>query len=121
MFEHETNDGADALVWAASLEGSNGRVGMYGFSYQAATQLLALARAEDAKEEVTGLFERVDLVAVARNVAESNVPVALDTGVELEFDARKAAIHISTVETLAHELIVNAQISGLVSCGVTHN
>jgi hypothetical protein len=47
LFEHERNDGADALAWAASLEGSSGRVGMYGFSYQAATQLLALAGALD--------------------------------------------------------------------------
>jgi putative CocE/NonD family hydrolase len=48
LFEHERADGADALAWAASLEGGNGRVGMYGFSYQAATQLLALAGALDA-------------------------------------------------------------------------
>ena len=47
LFENERNDGADALAWAATLEGSNGRVGMYGFSYQAATQLLALAGALD--------------------------------------------------------------------------
>lgn len=43
LFEHERADGADTLAWAASLEGGDGRVGMYGFSYQAATQLLALA------------------------------------------------------------------------------
>src|SRR5260370_5989380 len=49
LFENETNDGADTLAWAAALEGSNGRVGMYGFSYQAATQLLALAGALDAR------------------------------------------------------------------------
>jgi putative CocE/NonD family hydrolase len=48
LFENERSDGADALGWAAALEGGNGRVGMYGFSYQAATQLLALAGALDA-------------------------------------------------------------------------
>lgn len=47
LFEDERNDGADALAWAAALDGSNGRIGMYGFSYQAATQLLALAGALD--------------------------------------------------------------------------
>jgi putative CocE/NonD family hydrolase len=47
LFENERADGADALAWAGTLEGSNGRVGMYGFSYQAATQLLALAGALD--------------------------------------------------------------------------
>jgi putative CocE/NonD family hydrolase len=47
LFENERADGADALAWATSLEGGTGRVGMYGFSYQAATQLLALAGALD--------------------------------------------------------------------------
>src|SRR5258706_14714828 len=44
LFEHERADGADTLAWAASLEGSNGRIGMYGFSYQAVTPFLAPAR-----------------------------------------------------------------------------
>jgi putative CocE/NonD family hydrolase len=48
LFEHERADGADTLAWAASLEGSNGRIGMYGFSYQAVTQFLALAGALDS-------------------------------------------------------------------------
>jgi putative CocE/NonD family hydrolase len=42
-FETERADGADAVAWAAALPGSTGRVGMYGFSYQGMTQLLALA------------------------------------------------------------------------------
>jgi putative CocE/NonD family hydrolase len=42
-FEAEREDGADAVAWAAGLPGSTGRVGMYGFSYQGMTQLLALA------------------------------------------------------------------------------
>jgi putative CocE/NonD family hydrolase len=42
-FESECEDGADAVAWAAALPGSTGRVGMYGFSYQGMTQLLALA------------------------------------------------------------------------------
>jgi putative CocE/NonD family hydrolase len=43
LFEHEAEDGADAVAWAASLPGSSGVVGMYGLSYQANTQLLALS------------------------------------------------------------------------------
>ena len=42
-FEHEELDGAQAVEWAARLPGSNGRVGMYGFSYAGANQLLAAA------------------------------------------------------------------------------
>ncbi len=40
-FKNEANDGFDSVEWAASLPGSNGAVGMYGFSYPGATQLLA--------------------------------------------------------------------------------
>jgi putative CocE/NonD family hydrolase len=42
-FETEREDGAETVAWAAALPGSTGRVGMYGFSYQGMTQLLALA------------------------------------------------------------------------------
>lgn len=47
-FESEAADGADAIAWAASLPGSNGRVGMYGFSYQGTDQLLAASEAGPA-------------------------------------------------------------------------
>ncbi len=40
-FGQEARDTADSLRWARRLEGSNGRVGLYGFSYQGLTQLLS--------------------------------------------------------------------------------
>ena len=40
-FAHETDDGYDTVEWAARLDGANGDVGMFGFSYVGATQLLA--------------------------------------------------------------------------------
>jgi putative CocE/NonD family hydrolase len=40
-FANEGEDGYDAVEWAAALEGSNGRVGMYGASYPGAVQFLA--------------------------------------------------------------------------------
>ena len=43
IFENDTADGADTIAWAAALPGSNGAVGMYGFSYQGTDQLLAAA------------------------------------------------------------------------------
>lgn len=43
LFADEEADGAEAVAWAADLPGANGRVGMYGFSYQGGTQFLALA------------------------------------------------------------------------------
>ena len=42
-FVHEAEDGYETVEWAARLAGANGRVGMYGFSYPGATQLLAAA------------------------------------------------------------------------------
>jgi putative CocE/NonD family hydrolase len=47
-YAHEAEDGADAIAWAASLPAGNGRVGMYGFSYQGAAQTLALSQAPPA-------------------------------------------------------------------------
>lgn len=43
-FAHEAGDGYESVEWAARLQGSNGAVGMYGFSYPGATQLLAATR-----------------------------------------------------------------------------
>jgi predicted acyl esterase len=41
-FRHEYDDGFDTVQWCAQeLAGSNGRVGMYGFSYQGVTQFQA--------------------------------------------------------------------------------
>jgi putative CocE/NonD family hydrolase len=40
-FRHERQDGYDTVQWAAALPGSNGCVGLYGFSYQGVVQLFA--------------------------------------------------------------------------------
>jgi uncharacterized protein len=42
-FRHEGRDGAESIAWLRRHQACNGRVGMYGFSYQGATQLLAAA------------------------------------------------------------------------------
>ncbi|MES2391873.1 MAG: CocE/NonD family hydrolase [Acidobacteriota bacterium] len=42
-FRNEAHDGAETIAWIRSRPECNGRVGMYGFSYQGATQLLAAA------------------------------------------------------------------------------
>lgn len=43
-FRHEADDGAATVEWLAREPGADGRVGMYGFSYQGLTQLLAAVR-----------------------------------------------------------------------------
>lgn len=40
-FVQEAEDGYDTVEWAAALPNSNGKVGMYGFSYQGLTQWAA--------------------------------------------------------------------------------
>ena len=40
-FKYEAADGYDTIEWAAALPYSNGKVGMFGGSYEAATQMLA--------------------------------------------------------------------------------
>jgi hypothetical protein len=40
-FKHESDDGYDAVEWAAALPHSNGKVGMFSGSYVGATQMLA--------------------------------------------------------------------------------
>jgi putative CocE/NonD family hydrolase len=42
-FRHEARDGAETIAWLHGRPESNGRIGMYGFSYQGMTQLLAAA------------------------------------------------------------------------------
>jgi putative CocE/NonD family hydrolase len=42
-FLHESRDGAETIAWLRTLPESNGKIGMYGFSYQGMTQLLAAA------------------------------------------------------------------------------
>lgn len=51
LFADDIEDGATALEWAADLPGANGKVGLYGFSYQGTNQFLAMAgaRAQGSK------------------------------------------------------------------------
>src|SRR5438876_11176559 len=43
-FESEADDGEDTMEWLGSLPFSNGRIGMYGFSYPGHTQLQIAVR-----------------------------------------------------------------------------
>jgi putative CocE/NonD family hydrolase len=52
LFADEADDGFDAIAWAALFPGSNGAVGMYGFSYQGTDQLLAATRRPPALKAI---------------------------------------------------------------------
>ena len=43
-FRHEGRDGTETIAWLCTRPEGNGRIGMYGFSYQGMTQLLAAAQ-----------------------------------------------------------------------------
>jgi putative CocE/NonD family hydrolase len=43
-FRHEGRDGTETIDWVRGLPECNGRIGMYGFSYQGMTQVLAAAQ-----------------------------------------------------------------------------
>jgi hypothetical protein len=63
LFAHEIADGEDAVNWAANLPGSNGAVGMYGFSYQGMTQLYAAAAKASALKTICPAMIGYDLYA----------------------------------------------------------
>ena len=53
---HEIDDGYDSVEWAARLPGSDGQVGMMGFSYVGATQLLAAIAAPPSLASIAPAF-----------------------------------------------------------------
>lgn len=57
----EIQDGKETLDWVASLEGSNGKVGMYGFSYQGMTQLYAAINQHPALKTICPSMIAFDL------------------------------------------------------------
>ncbi|MBD2598254.1 CocE/NonD family hydrolase [Nostoc spongiaeforme FACHB-130] len=63
LFAHEIADGEDSIYWAAHLPGSNGKVGMYGFSYQGMTQLYAAVAKPSALKTICPAMIAYDLYA----------------------------------------------------------
>lgn len=101
VIRREGLDSAEGKASFADVEAATARL------QRLLTQLLALARAEGATGAVSAFVEPVDLVALARDVAETYVPVALRSEVELEFDARADRAIVASVEPLARELLAN--------------
>jgi len=60
-FRHEGRDGAEAIAWLRKHPACNGRIGMYGFSYQGATQLLAAAEQPQGLECIAPHMTAADL------------------------------------------------------------
>src|SRR5580658_180912 len=60
-FRNEARDGAETIAWLRTHSASNGRIGMYGFSYQGATQLLAAAEQPEGLQCIAPHMTAVDL------------------------------------------------------------
>ena len=60
-FRHEARDGAETIAWLRTLPESSGRIGMYGFSYQGATQLLAAAERPEGLQCIAPAQTAADL------------------------------------------------------------
>ena len=60
-FRNEGCDGAETTSWLRNHSACNGRIGMYGFSYQGATQLLAAAEGPEGLECIAPHMTAVDL------------------------------------------------------------
>ena len=63
LFAHEIEDGEDTVHWASTLPSSNGRLGMYGFSYQGMTQLYATANRPSPLKTICPAMIGYDLYA----------------------------------------------------------
>ena len=61
LFAKEIDDGFETVNWAATLPGSNGKVGMYGFSYQGMTQLYAALKKPPALKVICPAMLAFDL------------------------------------------------------------
>lgn len=73
------------------------------------TQLLALARAEGAKEAQNGLaaMTTVDAVALIREAAADYVPLALSESMEVQFESGVDRLPLRTAPALLSELLGN--------------
>jgi putative CocE/NonD family hydrolase len=60
-FRHEGCDGAETILWLRTHAACNGRIGMYGFSYQGATQLLAAAEQPEGLQCIAPHMTATDL------------------------------------------------------------
>ena len=60
-FRHEAQDGFDTVKWVAMRPECDGKVGMYGFSYQGSTQLLAAVEQPPALRCIAPAMTAADL------------------------------------------------------------
>ncbi len=94
----EREDGYDTVEWAAKLPGSNGRVGMYGYSYVGNTQWMAAIEQPPSLAAIAPALTPADFLdgLFARGGALEHATTALWT-------LQMAAAHLERLPLSAHE------------------
>jgi len=94
-FRNEGRDGAETIAWLRTHPACNGRVGMYGFSYQGATQLLAAAEQPEGLLCIAPQMTAVDLYhGWFYHNGALRLSSALGWGIQmLREDARRRGLH----------------------------
>src|SRR5258708_4904877 len=103
-FRNEIDDGYDTVAWAASLPKANGEVGMYGFSYQGSTcvvaamakppALKAIAPHMTAFDLYSGWFYRNGILQLSTTLGWANQMLREDakrSGAKGSYDALEAS------------------------------
>lgn len=90
-FRNERRDGAETIRWLRSRPECNGKIGMYGFSYQGVTQLLAAAEQPEGLLCISPAMAACDLYAGwFYHHGALRLASALGWGLQmLRFDARR--------------------------------
>jgi putative CocE/NonD family hydrolase len=103
-FRYERSDGAETIAWLRTRPESNGKIGMYGFSYQGATQLLAAAAQPEGLLCISPAMAACDLYAGwFYHHGALRLASALGWGIQmLRADARRLGL------TAAHDLLESA-------------
>ena len=114
-FRHEGKDGAETIAWLRSRPECNGRIGMYGFSYQGATQLLAAAEQPEGLECIAPAMTACDLYhGWFYHNGALRLASSLGWGLQmLKEDARRLNLHGASAKLEAAWSSVRAQPSFL--------
>ena len=114
-FRSEGSDGAQTIAWLRNRPEANGRIGMYGFSYQGATQLLAAAEQPEGLQCIAPAMTACDLFAgwFYHNGA-LRLSSSLGWGLQmLKEDARRLRLHEASDRLEAAWLNVRSQAAHL--------
>jgi putative CocE/NonD family hydrolase len=97
-FRHEGRDGAETIAWLRQHPACNGRIGMYGFSYQGSTQLLAASENPEGLICIAPHMTAADLYhGWFYHQGALRLASALGWGIQmLREDARRRGLHAAS-------------------------